>query len=547
VLTAVATNQAGQYSVVVTNLYGSVTSAVAVLDIALTPVDLSFNPVADSTVYSLALQGNGKILVAGDFTNLAGQARSGIGRLEADGTLDSSFNPGVVANSFVYPNLYCLAVQPDEKILLGGAFSTVAGQARAGLARLNPDGTLDPGFNPGTDGRVYCLALQKDGKILVAGFFNSLGGQPRIGLGRLNSDGTLDSSFNPIPDKNFIYALALQPDGRILVGGDFITLNGQGRANIARLNPDGTLDSIFNPGAGLYVYSLAVQADGKILVGGPFNQLGGQSRNCIGRLNSDGTVDLSFNPGASAYIKTLVVQANGKILLGGAFSTLAGQARLYLGRLNADGTLDSSFTTDVSNPPYGLAIQADGNILVGGSFTSLGTQNRRNLGRLNNTDRSTQSLALAGSALTWTRGGGSPEVWRTTFESSLPGTDWSLLGEGTRIAGGWQLTGLSLPRNANLRARGYATGGEENGSAWFVESVLNPLAFASHTLGFTNGHFWFDISGSPGQAVTIESSPNLQSWTPMQTNTLGTASLRFIDPQSSAVSNRFYRILSPPN
>jgi uncharacterized delta-60 repeat protein len=87
-------------------------------------------------------------------------------------------------------------VQSDGKILIGGSFTTVGGQSRTNIGRLNADGTLDSGFNPGTDTTVICLALQMDGKILVGGYFSTLDGQSRTNIGRLNSDGTLDGGFN---------------------------------------------------------------------------------------------------------------------------------------------------------------------------------------------------------------------------------------------------------------------------------------------------------------------------------------------------------------
>src|SRR6266704_2101633 len=129
---------------------------------------------------------------------------------------------------------------------------------------------LPDSFNPGTGGsypNVYSLAVQADGKILVGGNFSTLGGQSRNYIGRLNADGTLDTSFNPGAN-SVVYSLAVQADGKILVGGLFTTLGGQSRNYIGRLNADGTLETGFNPGANYLVNSLAVQADGKIVVGG---------------------------------------------------------------------------------------------------------------------------------------------------------------------------------------------------------------------------------------------------------------------------------------
>ncbi|MGB8647777.1 MAG: delta-60 repeat domain-containing protein, partial [Anaerolineae bacterium] len=226
-----------------------------------------------------------------------------------------------------------LAVQADGKILVGGAFTMLGGggtgtTARNYIGRLNTDGSLDTTFNPGANGQVTVLAVQADGKILVGGAFTMLGGggtgtTARNYIGRLNADGSLDATFNPGAG-NQVTVLAVQADGNILVGGAFTTLGGQTRNRIGRLNADGSLDTTFNPGANNVVYAMAVQADGKILVGGLFTTLGGQSRNRIGRLNADGSVDATFNPGANGVVYVLAVQADGKILVGGGFTTLGG-------------------------------------------------------------------------------------------------------------------------------------------------------------------------------------------------------------------------------
>src|SRR5947209_8589203 len=108
------------------------------------------------------------------------------------------------------------------------------------LAALAQSPLLDS-FNPGADSYVYSLAVQADGKILVGGDFTTLGGQSRSYVGRLNVDGTLDISFNPGAG-DFVHSLAVQADGKILVGGGFTALGGQSRTNIGRLNADGTLD-----------------------------------------------------------------------------------------------------------------------------------------------------------------------------------------------------------------------------------------------------------------------------------------------------------------
>ena len=466
-------------------------------------VETNFYPGANDPIDALAVQSDGKVLVGGHFSTLGNggfgtTGRSRIGRLNPDGTLDSSFNPG--ANG----DVVALAVQSDGKILVGGLFTTLGGGGtgtvtRNYLGRLNSDGTLDTSFNPGADDYVYTLAVQADGKILVGGQFAQLGGggtgtTSRINIGRLNSDGTLDTSFNPGANSP-VFALAIQADGKILVGGLFSTLGaGAGTAKrhyIGRLETDGRLDFNFDPGANNSIQILSVQRDGKILVGGTFTTLGGgigtTTRNRIGRVNPDGTLDTSFDPGANNTILALAAQTDGKILLGGLFTTLGGggsgtTTRNRIGRLNPDGTLDSSFNPGADAAVFALAAQADGKILAGGDFVTLGgggtgTTSRPSIGRLTNTDAASQELIALSSATTiiWKRSGASPEIDRATFEVSTDSINYTVLGDATRISGGWKLTGptLSMQQSIFIRARGFYATGTQNSSSSIVESVRN--------------------------------------------------------------------------
>jgi uncharacterized delta-60 repeat protein len=155
--------------------------------LAQAPVPDDFNPGIASFIYppgyvtSVGLHTGGRIMVTGSFTSLGDQSRVSIGRLSVDGIVDSQFNMGV-GGSFV--KIMCFAVQPDGKVVVGGAFDTLGGQSHVNIGRLNADGTVDTGFNPGADrgnphAEVDALAIQPDGKILVAGSFTKLAGEYR--------------------------------------------------------------------------------------------------------------------------------------------------------------------------------------------------------------------------------------------------------------------------------------------------------------------------------------------------------------------------------
>jgi uncharacterized delta-60 repeat protein len=270
---------------------GQVRMHIARLDKA-TGLPDSFNPNAESTVYSMAVQPDGKILVCGQFARIGGQNRGSIARLDPITGVPDSFNPNASGGPVPVTSL---VVQADGKILVCGTFTVIGGQVRNHIARLvNPTGLADS-FDPNASGpdpdftNIETLALQADGKILVGGDFTTIGGQTRTNIARLDPTTGLADSFDPNANAS-IGSIAVQADGKILVGGSFRNVGGQARIGIARLDATtGTADS-FNPevsGTLSIVVSITVQTDGKILVGGSFTNIGGQTRSAFARLNND--------------------------------------------------------------------------------------------------------------------------------------------------------------------------------------------------------------------------------------------------------------------
>src|SRR5882757_2305511 len=461
VITNVQAADVSAYRLVVTNMSGSITSSVATLDINLSLAD-SFNPGANNYIQALAETGDGRVLVAGQFTNLAGQAHSRIGRLIPDGTADTSYNPSADATVFV------LAMQDNGQGLAGGDFINFSGQPTRRLGRMNSDGGADGGYNPWPDNTVRSLAVQPDGLVLVGGSFNLISLVTRPYLARLQSGGIVDGSFAPVLNGS-VNAIALQSDGKVLIGGTFTQVNGMtNNLRIARVNADGTLDTNFvgtitNAGS---VNAILVQPDGRILIGGEFTLVNGQPRVALARLNANGSLDTSLQAdvtGGYPAVNSLSLQADGKIHVGGSFGNIAGQTRPGIARLMPDGSGDPKFYPSQDSALVSAqALQADGKLVVAGFFANMGEQSRNKIARLNPTDPATNILAFDTTSITWQRGGSATEVWRATFELSTNGTDWTALGNGTRISNGWQLTGLNLPANAIVRARGWVCGG-----SWF--------------------------------------------------------------------------------
>lgn len=436
---------------------------------------------ASPSIYATALQMDGKIVIGGLFSTVGGQARNNLARVDGDGALDASFDSG--ADSYVR----CLAVQSDGKVLLGGDFATVAGVPRSGLARLNADGTLDTGFNPSPNGAVMCIAVQSDGRILIGGFFTNVSGAARPYLARLVSSGANDTSFNPGTSANgSVQHINLQTDGKVIIGGGFTTFAGVARTGIARLTTTGALDAGFLPpslgGTSAAVACTVAQTDGKVMIGGNFATADGVAHAGLARLNADGSLDsgMSLNLGTNGGTPaawSMALQADGKLIVAGTFETVGGVARMGLARLDAAGAVDPGFFHSDIAPASEVGLRAavllaDGKVLIGGPH--LVGSSPSYLSRLHN-DPATQNLtAPTSSQVQWLRGGSTPETQQVSFDlSTNGGSTWPSLGNGVRIAGGWQITGVSIPGGALLRGRARVSGGTCNGSSGQISSATS--------------------------------------------------------------------------
>jgi uncharacterized delta-60 repeat protein len=327
------------------------------------------------------------VLIGGGFSKVNGITWRRIARLNGDGTLDSTLDSSVGPDRTVW----AIAVQNDGKILIGGEFTTVNGAAHNRLARYNANGTLDTNFTIGafsTDIAVYSLVVQPDGKVLVGGYFSFLNNMSRRCIARLNADGSLDSTFlSPNPDTQ-VSSVAIQPDGKVLIAGYFTLVSSTNRNRIARLNSNGSLDASFNPGTGadMAINSVALQPDGKVVIVGNFTSFNGTNRLGIARLNADGSLDTSFDPGSGfdGTVTTVAAWPGGKALIGGTFSTFNQMSRPFLALIDQNGGLDTSLALDAgpNNSVHAIVIRPEGQVLIGGTFTTFNGVPRVRVARL---------------------------------------------------------------------------------------------------------------------------------------------------------------------
>ncbi len=324
-----------------------------------------------SPIKKIRLQLDGKIIGIGDrYYGWITPDYSTILRLDQNGEVDYSFNSGTGFSG----DPYDLDIQHDGKIIVTGSFSSFNGTNVKNIARLNADGSLDSTFNVDLDSTFNvdsiivvsprAVELQSDGKIIVVGeYFHFDNGtlSTTTFVKRLNTNGSLDPSFHLEVDSVLgISDFLVQADDKILLNGGF-NINGDSTVfTMLRFFSDGSLDPSFSigtgpdifPGPPPYINNIALQPDGKLIVTGRFSSFNGVERNGIIRLHSDGSPDLSFDPGEGlaviqntcCLIYTISFKGNGKIFLGG-------DGLLYYDNyptngnfvLNPDGSLDTTY------------------------------------------------------------------------------------------------------------------------------------------------------------------------------------------------------------
>jgi uncharacterized delta-60 repeat protein len=323
---------------------------------------------ANGSISKAIPQSDGKVVIVGSFSYIGNVERAGIARLNADGTLDQTFDAGTGANGTV--NL--VATQSDGKVLIVGPFTSVNGTTRNGVARLNSDGKLDSTFNAGAginspgNGAIYDLQIDSGGKALLAGGFDSFNNVTRHMLVRLNLDGSVDPTFdagknlirnNISPVADGIKRFSFYPDGQLVIIGYFQAGN---KYDLARVAVDGTIDQTFQATA-VSNAAVAAQPDGRVVIGDGF--VNGSNFPGVFRVNADGQTDITFHVTLDRPTQ-IRLQSDGRILL--LFGSLK--------RLNYDGTVDSTFNPKLASGNSaapscaGMELHPDGRILIYGSF-----------------------------------------------------------------------------------------------------------------------------------------------------------------------------------
>jgi len=379
---------AGNYTVVVTNILGSVTSAPMALVVNAVPtnagaVDVRFSTGSgpNDTVYAAVKQPDGKIVIGGLFSEVDGVPRSRVARLNADGSLDMTFDPGDGPTGVLVPEIRALALQADGKIIVGGRFATFGDRGPSHIARLNSEGSVDISFlgQGSTATEVYALALQPDGKVVCGS-----GSGRRIE--RFDTNGLRDLTFNasrPGATEGNAYAVIVQPDGKIVCGGDVRMFNGVPVGGFWRLHTNGLLDAAIDNWwtRGGITYSIQALPDGYLL-GGTFET---QRTNGVLRLQTNGLVAPSWTfTRIAAPVYAAAMDDCDRILIGGTFREVGGTSARGLARLTPSGNVEPTFAPVPMPDGYVRVVLPLGGAryLVAGDFSEINGVARPGVARI---------------------------------------------------------------------------------------------------------------------------------------------------------------------
>jgi uncharacterized repeat protein (TIGR01451 family) len=353
--------------------------------------------------------------------------------------------------------LWTVARQPDGGIVFGGYFTSVNGVERHHIARLLPNGQLDPDWNPSANALVKTLAVDSSGAVFAGGSFDVIGNRGRNRVAKLEGSGAgaADANWNAAvltPNGGGVAALALDGNGVLYIGGDFTNIGGAARQYVAKVSASGTggVDASWNPNSNYTVEALALDGAGSLYIGGNFFLVGGQSRERIAKVaaGGTGTVDPSWNPSADASVSALAVDGSGGVYAGGLFTTISGQSRNYIAKLAGSGTgaVDASWNPSANGKVNTLAV-AGGAVFAGGAFTTIGGQTRGHIAK----------LTTGGS-------GAADAAWNPSADGNVhglaPGGNGSLLAAGifSGIGGAVRDSLAALPLDAQVWTLTYTAG-----------------------------------------------------------------------------------------
>ncbi len=324
--------------------------------------------VARGSVYAIAKDPSGGTIIGGLFTGVAGVPRSNLARLAPDGSVDPAWAPSV------HGAVRSIAVDASGNVFVAGDVTSIDGVQRSRLAKIRPSGAVDPDWAPSVSGqKVRGVAVDGRGGLIVVGSFSAIDLFTRYNVARLDAEGAGALDLSWAPEVSGASAVVVGSDGTAFVAAS-VGEPAQGMRRIARITTQGTVDADWGPSMNDPVQSLALGADGRLYAGGGFTSVDGLSRSRLLRMSATGgEVDPEWVPSVPGTPNAIAVAGDGTVHAAG---------RGFLATL--DGSIGSSPSGSTALPGEVFALLPDdtGTVLAGGDFFTLAGHTRLGLARL---------------------------------------------------------------------------------------------------------------------------------------------------------------------
>jgi uncharacterized delta-60 repeat protein len=483
--------------------------------------DITFNNGTGFTVgtlvgYAVDIQSDGKIIIGHGATQYSGSTVTRLMRLNTNGTLDTSFNPGVINNS-----VYAVKIQPDQKILVAGPFNSVSGSVQTNLVRMLSNGNRDTSYNVGGGlnstavNAINGLSLDSTGNVYIGNNFTTYSGSTVNRFVKTSPSGTIDLTFNTgsigfnnQSTRGFNGGVwtTLVSGSKLYLGGTFTTYNAPVYNRIIKLDNTGSIDTTFNMGAGFNntVYCMTTQSDAKLIVGGDFSSYSGSNVTRITRLNVSGTYDTTFNVGAgpNGAVYDFKIQSDGKIVAVGPFTTYSGSSSSGIVRINTNGTRDTTFNvgTGFTGTPNAVTMQSDGKFIIVGSMTNYSGSGITRIVRIN-TDGTRDLTYNSGTGLS-----------NSAYSIAIQSDDEIIVGGDFITYSGSSVNRLVKINTDGTRDLSFSPGTTQNGGIYTLKllnnnSLLVAGVFTSYSGSTANRLVKINSNGSRDNSFVVGTGP----------------------------------------
>lgn len=514
-----------------TQVAGQTRNKLALLPTAAGSVDPWAPSVTGTSVNSVANVGS-TVYAVGDFTNVAGASRLDAVAIDSAGTV-TDWSPGLSQQgTSADPTAHAIGVS-DGLALIGGTFTMTNTVIRNRVAAVAADGSLVANWNPDIpSGEVHAISISA-GYVYIGGAFTlvSGGAVTRNFIARYTTGGALDSTWDP--DANGPVEAIVALPYETYVGGSFSTIGGQSRSFIAKLDPNGAAITGWAPQPNAPVTALAIdQNNNRLLFGGSFTQVDSLSRGKGASVNLEsGDLD-SWDPNFNGNVEAIAVSGKATYFAGSFTTVFTGQVANFVARFY-DTTFDTGFAPNPNGPVHAITL-VNGTVVLGGTFATVGGSGRNAIG----------AVDAGGSLVNWTPAVNAPVealASATNGTVSVGGIFWQSSDSGATT--GIRMAQLSKPPTSGLLS-------------------ATPLAFNDITVGAT-GNLSITVTNTGALPVSLDhitittvtqetgtcangttiaplSSCTVNvSWTPRRAEVLSSAAALILEYAGGSVSQHF--------